>query len=768
MLAIWVVVVAVGYGAAVGGLLGDSLFDRVTSGDLEFPGESTTGRDLLADNADTGPTYQLLLDDVDPASAEVTAELLVAGVDLSAIDGVATVADPTVGGEAFISTDGTAVLVSVSLEKGLDEVAQDEAAAAVVERLAAVDDAVAGSTGSVTGVSLLVESITGQVETDLRTGEAVALPLSLLIMIVIFGGFAAASVPIAGAIASIAGGLGSLLLFSYVLDLDASVVNVVTVLGLGLCIDYSLLVVSRYREEVGVDHHLTDIPDADARAEAMATTMATAGRTVLFSALTVAIAVSALVVFDVDIIRAVGLAALSVVLVALLVALTLVPALLSLLTRWVSQRGLLSRLPVVGRLAHTFGDAPPAEGFFSRLARGVQRQPWLVAGAVTALLVLLALPSLRMVLVSSGVELLPADAEQRVTVEQVQSRFPAVSSPQVRVVSSASIGEMDAYGARVADIDGVQAVAPAREQGEVVVLDVFTVGDAQGSEARAVVDGIRGDPAEFETWVTGRAAALVDFVATIAAQAPLALAWLAVATFVLLFLLTGSVLIPVKALIMIVLSLGATFGVLVLIFQDGRFEGLLGYTSVGGIEAVIPILVFAFAFGLSMDYEVFLLSRIKEFHDSGLDNDEAVRAGLQRTGRVITSAALVIIVVFAGFVVGDLLVIKQTGIALAVAVLIDATLVRILLVPATMTILGEWNWWAPRPLRRLHQRVGLSEAESPGQVRAEAAGKDEGSAGTGDEPDHIDLDAVLEAYSTSATYRGRRSRRAAPEDEKPT
>jgi RND superfamily putative drug exporter len=210
--------------------------------------------------------------------------------------------------------------------------------------------------------------------------------------------------------------------------------------------------------------------------------------------------------------------------------------------------------------------------------------------------------------------------------------------------------------------------------------------------------------------VTGRAASLTDFVATIRADAPVALAWLALATFVLLFLLTGSVLIPVKALVMIVLSLGASFGALVWIFQDGRFESLLDYTSVGGIEAVIPILVFAFAFGLSMDYEVFLLSRIKEFHDAGLDNDEAVRAGLQRTGRVITSAALIIVVVFAGFVVGDLLVIKQTGVALAIAVLIDATLVRILLVPATMTLLGEWNWWAPGPLRRLHARVGLSEA----------------------------------------------------------
>jgi RND superfamily putative drug exporter len=707
---VWVVVAGVGYAAAVGGLLGDSLFDRLRSGDLQFDSESTQGRDLLAENSPTGATYQLLLDDVDPADPVLAQALTEAAADLARIDGVAAVADPTSAGPSFVATDGRAVLVSVALQAGQDEGAQQQTVDAVVERLSAVPDAVPGSTGTVTGNSLLVEQITGQVETDLRTGEVVALPLSLLIMIVIFGGFAAASVPIAGAIASIAGGLGSLLAFSYLLDLDASVVNVVTVLGLGLCIDYSLLVVSRYREEIGVDHDVDDIPDVQARARALAVTMSTAGRTVLFSALTVAIAVSGLVLFDVDIIRAVGMAALSVVLVAMLVALTLVPALLSLLTRWVSRRGLLSRVPLVGGIAHTFGDAPPSEGVFSRLARAVQRRPWVVAGAVTAVLVVLALPSLRMVLVSSGVELLPADAEQRVVAEQIQSRFPAGASPQVRVVAQADPSAVDAFGEQVARLPGVEAVAPARTVGDVVVLDVFTAGDSQGSVAREVVADIRDQRPEFPTWVTGRAASLIDFVATIRADAPVALAWLALATFVLLFLLTGSVLIPVKALVMIVLSLGASFGALVWIFQDGRFESLLDYTSVGGIEAVIPILVFAFAFGLSMDYEVFLLSRIKEFHDAGLDNDEAVRAGLQRTGRVITSAALIIVVVFAGFVVGDLLVIKQTGVALAIAVLIDATLVRILLVPATMTLLGEWNWWAPGPLRRLHARVGLSEA----------------------------------------------------------
>jgi len=726
---VWAVLGVLGYAAAVGGLLGDSLFDRLVSGDLEFPSESATGRELLAENSPTGATYQLLLRDVDAAAPSLVAVLETTAADLSEIDGVVLVADPVTAGPAFVSTQGDAVLVTVGLDPGLSDEEQEPVAEEVVAVLEEVPGSVAGATGTVTGVSLIVEEVTEQVETDLRTGELVALPVSLLIMVVIFGGFAAASVPIAGALASIAGGLGSLLAFSYALDLDASVVNVVTVLGLGLCIDYSLLVVSRYREEIGVDHAKDDVPDLGARADAMATTMATAGRTIVFSAVTVAISVSALVVFDVTIVRAVGLAALSVVLVALLVAITLVPALLSLMTRWVSRRGLLSRLPVVGTVAHTFGDAPPADGFFSRLAARVQRRPWLVTIAVTAVLVVLALPSLRMVLVSSGIELLPEDAEQRVTVETIADDFPAGASPQVQVVAMAGTPGLDALADELALVDGVEEVRPPREQGDVVVLDVFTVADGQGTEAQQVVVDIRDRAGETQLWVTGRAASLVDFVDSIAAQAPLALGLLAVATFVLLFLLTGSVLIPVKALVMIVLSLGASFGALVWIFQDGRAESLLDYSSVGGIEAVIPLFVFAFAFGLAMDYEVFLLSRIKEFHDAGLDNDEAVRSGLQRTGRVITSAALIIVVVFAGFVVGDLLVIKETGVALAIAVVIDATLVRILLVPATMTLLGDWNWWAPGPLRRLHARFGLRESDetpAPPAQSLVAAGGDPG------------------------------------------
>jgi putative drug exporter of the RND superfamily len=709
--AVWALLAVTGYAAAVGGVLtGDSLFARLTSGEPTLPSESLEGRDLLTERSETGPSLQLVLDGARPTDAGVPAALEAARRDLTAIDGVATVLDPLTAGPGLVAEDGGSLLVSVALRRGLPAAQEDAAVAAVVQRLAAVDDDLPGTTARVGGLPLLIEEITGQVEEDLRTGEGVALPVSLLVMVVIFGGVAAAGVPVLGALASIAGGLASLLAFSYAIDLDASVVNVVTVLGLGLCIDYSLLVVSRFREEVrraGVGRGL--VPDPAARQEAAARTMATAGRTVVFSGVTVAISVTGLLLFDIDIIRAVGAAAVSVVVVALLVALTLVPALAVLTSRWLARPGVLARVPGIRAVVARLGDIPPDEGFFSRLADRVQRRPLLVASGTTALLLLVASPVLHLELRNSGAELLPPGSPQREVFLDVQERFPDLAFPPVQVVADAPVPEVAAWAKQAATVTGITGVTAPRPAGDLVVLDVRTEGPAQGQAAQQVVEDLRSDRPDFPIWVTGQAAGLVDFEQGIARTAPVALLWIIGATFVLLFLMTGSLLIPVKALAMNVLSLGATFGALVWVFQEGRFEGVLGYSSPGGIESTIPILVFAFAFGLSMDYEVFLLARVKEFRDTGLGNDAAVRAGLQKTGRIITSAALIICLVFAGFVLGDLLVIKETGVALALAVAIDATLVRILLVPATMTLLGEWNWWAPGPLRRLHARVGLRE-----------------------------------------------------------
>ncbi len=728
VLATWLLLAVAGFTAALG-VVGPGLFDRLAAGEPSVAGEATRGQDLLAAASTTGPSVTLIVDGAAPGDPALAAPLEAARADLLAVDGVASVTDPlsVPGGPdsaqaaGLVAADGEGLLVTAVLDDGLDEPAQDEAVAAVQERLeglgSTLEADVPGVSTLVGGGTILFEAVAHQVEQDLVTGELIALPVSLLVMVLVFGGLAAAGMPMLGAVASIGGALASLLGFSYLTDLDASVVNVVTVLGLGLCIDYGLLVVSRFREELralpasSAGRHRAGGPRVapDAVAAALAATTATAGRTVVFSAVTVAISLSGLLLFEAEILRAVGAAGVSVVLVALLVALTLVPALLAVAGGSMLRRGVVSRVPGLRRVLAAFGDVPPPEGFFSRLARRVQRRPWLVVAGVLTVLGLAAAPALDIELRSSGAQLLPVDAPERVFFDTLAAEFPTASIPPVQVVGRASPEAMAPLAEQAAGLDGVRAVSPPQPVGQdLAVVSVFTAGTDPGSDAaKAVVAALRDERPGYETWVTGQTATLVDFSDALVDQAPRAGAVVVGATFVLLFLMTGSVLIPVKALAMNVVSLGASFGVLVWVFQDGNGEDLLGFTSVGGIETVIPMLVLAFGFGLAMDYEVFLLARVAELRRSGLGNDAAVVAGLQRSGRIITSAALVVVLVFSGFVAGELLVIKQTGVALAVAVAVDATLVRCLLVPATMTLLGEWNWWAPGPLRRLHARIGV-------------------------------------------------------------
>lgn len=734
----WLVLVVSGFGAASGAFGNEALFDRLQAGDApRVPGESTTGQDLLARSETSGPVVQLLLDGVDPASTTLRDTVTAARSDLARVPDVQSVVDPFVGpqGAAFVASDRRAVLVLVTLAPGLPASVEQTTNAVVRDRLDALGAQVAASTPGARatsgGIQVVVDEINGKVSTDLRKGETIALPLSLLVMVLVFGGLLAAGLPILGAIASIGGGLATLLGFSYLVDLDASVPSVVSVLGLGLCIDYGLLLVSRYREELRRLHDAGagTAPSREALEGALEHTLGTAGRTVLFSAVTVAVSLSGLMVMNAQILRAVGAAGVSVVVVALLVALTLVPALIATAGDRLIRPGLTHRVPGLSALARRLGDVAPADGAFSRLARRVQRRPLLVIVGVVAVLGLLAAPVLSLRMVSSGVQMLPPSSAQRQLFEAVQDRFPAVAAPAVVLVAPrATASQLDDWAAQhVAGLPGVAGLAPARVQGtgddEIAVLGVRTTQPAQSDEARAVVGTIRdvrtANPG-VDFVVTGEAANVADFTTGIAARAPYAIAVVILATFVLLFLMTGSVLVPLKALVMNVVSLGASFGVLVWVFQEGHLESFLGFSSAGGIDTTIPALALSFAFGLSMDYEVFLLSRIKEFRDLGLDNDAAVLNGLQRSGRIITSAALIVVIVFAGFVAGDLLIIKQIGVALAVAVAVDATLVRMLLVPATMTLLGEWNWWAPAPLRRLHDRFGLRESD--GDLDADAYG----------------------------------------------
>ena len=731
----WIIIGALGF-AAVGGALGnESLFARLKTDDgAQVSGDAKTGAELLAQADPSGPTVQLLLDGIDPTSLTVRAAVRRAADDLAHVPHVKKVSQPFVDAhdkplpakqvlpkQAFwhnplVSDDGHALLVVAQLAPDLPAETKAVTVKTVEDRFHALPADLPGATARTGGTQALIDEINHHVQADLQIGEAVAIPLSLVVMVVVFGGLLAAGIPILGAIASIAGGLLSLLGFSYAMDLSSTVPSVVSVMGLGLCIDYGLLLVSRYREELRRLHDAgNDSPSPEALEAALEHTLGTAGRTVLFSAVTVAISIAGLMFFRATILRAVGAAGVSVVVVALLVALTLVPALLAVAGDRLIRPGVTHRIWGLRRIARRIGDVAPENGAFSRLARRVQRHPALVTVGIAAFLLAAGSPVLSMRLANSGYEMLPKTSAQRQLFQAVIDRFPNTAEAPVVVVSHASAARLQEWGDDVVTkVPWVKSVDPVRVVGtgaaKVSVLGVRSSAGARGPLVEQVARDVAGIHPGFDTYVTGIAAHNAAFLDELRSRAPIAVGIVVLATFVLLFLMTGSVLVPVKALVMNVVSLGASFGVLVWVFQEGNLEGPLGFTSAGGIDTTIPALVLSFAFGLSMDYEVFLLSRIKEMRDTSLANDEAVVHGLQRSGRIITSAALIVVIVFSGFAAGQLLIIKQMGVALAVAVAVDATLVRTLLVPATMTLLGEWNWWAPKPLRMLHERFGLRES----------------------------------------------------------
>ncbi len=713
VVAAWVVVVVVGF-ALAGGLVGEGLFGRLHSGDIRVPGQSRSGLDALSAasaGGSAGPRYTMVASGADVSRPGAAAAASTAVRTISEIPQVASVISPWTVPGGIAGPQGAALLAGGSPDSGGFAVVVtftgSTSKALLAHDLPAVDRALdrlvaaSGATSTVRGgTQQLVDAIVGQVKSDLTTGEGLALPITFVVMIVVFGGFVAAGMPIAGAVASISGALGVLLGFSYLMQLDATVVNIVTVLGLGLSIDYGLLIVSRYREELRATAR--GRPAAELTTEevvaAAGVTVNRAGRTVAFSGLTVAISLVGLLVFQADIFHAIGLAGVSVVLVSILVALTLVPALCRVGARRLLRRGT---------------DVGPEHGVFSRLAHGVQRAPWVVIVLVSAVLVVLAIPSLSLRVTASGAELLPVGHPQRTLVETLRTDYPLLATPDVLVISKpgATREQVTAWAATTAPtLPGVTRVDPPTAHGDLFLVGIHTSGGALSQASRQVTTALRdGDRPPFPAYISGQASSLDDFTASTRRSAPYTVALVAGATLVLLFLLTGSVVIPVKALVMNVLSLGASLGAVVWVFQDGHLQSLLSYSSVGAVEQIIPIMALAFGFGLSMDYEVFLLSRIVELHEQGLSTDEAVALGLERSGRIITSAAVLILIVFAGFITGKVLIIKETGVALVLAIALDASLVRMLLVPATMTVLGRANWWAPAVLRRLHDRFGIVE-----------------------------------------------------------
>lgn len=727
------------------GLGGQGLFDRLHSGEPRVPGsQSDHARDLLEQHADAGEEINLVVLGVDLSAPEqISAAGQAANILHSrvlGVTGVDAILSPFVFGDhiqdpqaaPIVSADADGFLVTVTLANGLAEDVEAAAVEQVIDYLRHFPaDISPNASGIVSSVDLMTEAIVSQVERDLITGELVALPISLFIMVVVFGGFLAAGMPVAGALASIAGGLGALLGFSHVIELDSVVVNVVTVLGLGLSIDYGLLIVSRYREEIHIAHRAELDAQADgasagsrrrrrrARVDpvveaATRRTLATAGRTVAFSAVIVAISIAGLLLLRPEILRSLGAGGVAVVLIALASALTLVPALLVLMGRRMLRPALLSRVPGVRTVLGAMGEVAPQEGVFSRLAGGVQRRPWWVLGVVAVLLLLMASPLLGLQLRNSTTELLPSDSDQRDFTAILEQDYPQAASATMFVLAEGTEAAAESLAAQIDDLGDVDAVDPPQQ----VADGLYTLGvradtsDPGGPVATGLVHSIRdlrsGGDVEATYWLYGQAPNQVDFNESLLEGLPWAAGVVVLATFALLFLMTGSLLVPAKALVVNILSIAASLGITTWIFADGHLEGLLGFTSVGGLESYVVAVVVAFGFGLAMDYEVFLLARIKELYDQHGDNDRAVKYGLQRSGRIITSAALVLMVVFLGFVAGDLLAIKQVGVALAITIAIDATLVRILLVPSTMTLLGHRNWWAPAPMRRAYERFGLA------------------------------------------------------------
>lgn len=726
---VWALVLTACALTALAGVTGESLFDRLGTSGPSVDGEASEAAALLESTEGTETeSLSLLVYDVDTASPELRVTLDDAAADLAAIDGVTEVVNPLAipplpdgspnpAAVPLYADDGNGLLLNVSMET-TDGSLSDTLLREVEERLnTAADDIRAQEPDAVVEVGgnpLIVESLVAVAESDLQKGELISLPIALLVMLIIFGGFLAAGIPLIGSIASILGALGVLYAFTFVMDIDITTMNVITVIGLGLSIDYGLLIVSRFREEfraiVARTHHdpqLAKLDRHELMLQAVGATVNTAGRTVLYSGLTFAIATAGLLVFEPNTIRAISVGAVSVVLIAILTGLVLVPALLGYFGERLLRPGIMTRIPGLGGLLTRFGDIAPREGFFSKLTRGIQRKPVLVAVAGIAGLLLLGSPALALNVASTSDDVIPRSSSQYEFLTTLDEHFPLATPPQVQLVSDTGEAEAAAWAEEVRGIPNVTEVSAPVEINGYQVSRV----DALEHTGTDVVREIREDRPDFDNWVGGSDAASVDYTDSLLRGAPWAALIIVVVTFVLLFLMTGSVVIPITALVISVISLGAAVGVLVWGFQEGNLAGLLNFNAddIAGVDALVLVLVLTFGFGLAMDYEMFLLSRIKEHYEQGESTRLSIETGLQSSGRIITSAALIIVLVFAGFATGELMQMKQIGIALAVAVLLDATLVRTLVVPAVMTSLERVLWWSPRWMHPIHARFGLRE-----------------------------------------------------------
>ena len=740
---------------AVAGAIGGGVADHLTSGGFEDPSsESERADEALAERFDTGVPNLLLLvtapgGDVDDPAVAAAGQALTE--ELAAEEGVADVVSYWSEGNAspLRNDDGSRALVVARVEGNDDQVEDRVTELAPRYERTAADGGVDVEVG---GFAEVFHEVGDTIEEDLVRAEMIALPITLVLLILVFGSVVAASLPLVVGVMSIVGTFFVLRGLAALTDVSIYALNLTTALGLGLAIDYSLFVVSRYREELRAGH---------APRVAATRTVRTAGRTVAFSALTVAASLCAMLVFPIAFLRSFAYAGVAVALLAGVFSVVVLPAILVLLGHRVNALTLWRR-----------SVTPPEEGFWHRVATVVMRRPIPIATVVVALLLVLGAPFLGLRLASPDDRVLPESADVRQVHDVIREEFSSeeagalsVVAPDVPNAVPGLRNQVDDYAASLAVLPGVSRVDAATgtycgagiaaelgcEPGQLVLppdsspryagfsadgatyVSVVPAVEPMSEAGEDLVHDVRDADAPWDVLVTGQSASLVDTNQSLFDRLPWALGMVAVITAVLLFMMFGSVVIPAKAIVLNLLSLTATFGSMVWIFQDGNLSGLLDFTATGSLNAAMPILMFCVAFGLSMDYEVFLLSRIKEEHDNGSDSVRSVAVGLERTGRIVTAAAVLIAVVMAAFATSRVSFITMFGVGLTLAVLLDAFLIRGTLVPAFMRLAGDWNWWAPGPLRRFHDRWGVSEHVDLGDGQAEddsevppASGRDAG------------------------------------------
>ena len=700
-------------GMIVAGAIGGGVASRLSNGGFDDPeAESVLAAQVLADEFGVAPADIVMIatapGSVDDDAAAAAGVAL--GAALEAEEHVTSVSSYwTLGSPAPLrSIDGTRALIFATVEGTQSELLEYSGELADNYR-----GEFQGLEVAVGGEGPLFAEVNETVEADLLTAESIAFPITLVLLILVFGSVVSALLPLGVGVFAIVGTFLVLDLLARITEVSIFSLNLTTALGLGLAIDYALFVVSRFREELAAGHDT---------GEAVQRTVLSAGRTVLFSAGTVMVSLAAMLVFPLAFLRSFGYAGIAVVALAALGAVVVLPALLAVLG------------PRVEKLRVRRLRTNTTTGAWHRVAMTVMKRPIPIATAAIALLVFLGLPFLGVQFGQADDRVLPPDSEARVVGDLLRSEFSGFDSSPIDVVALELSDPVliDGFAAQLSTLDGVarvDALTGTYVGGTAVVppgpaslrfaspagtyLQVIPAVDPGSAEAEAIVGEIRQMDAPVSVALTGPTASLVDSKEAIFSDLPLALAIIGVVTFVVLFLMFGSVLVPAKAVVLNLLSLSATFGSMVWIFQDGHLSNLLGFTATGHLDLTMPILMFAIAFGLSMDYEVFLLSRIKEEYDRTGDNVGSVAAGLERTGRVVTSAAVLIAVVMIAFAVSGVTFMKMFGIGMTLAVLVDAFVVRATLVPAFMRLAGRANWWAPRFLRRIHDRFGFSEGGSP-------------------------------------------------------